>query len=168
MSQQSRATEHATAGFLPIRARHIFATLCVASGLVSMLSILACESMPMRALRGARHYTDGSEALERGDTKRAIVELERAAELVPQASEIQNHLGLAYWAADQPERARFAFGRALELDCDNTAASRNLAELDAQTAFLGTRSRDSEGTMLEDTPNSTAVGPGDEENPHGG
>jgi Flp pilus assembly protein TadD len=81
--------------------------------------------------RGARLYTSGSEALERGDTVRAIAELETAAELVPHASEIQNHLGLAYAAAGRDGDALRAFRRAVALDCDNEAAQRNLAASEA-------------------------------------
>ncbi len=76
---------------------------------------------------GDRLYRSGTLALDRGDTALAIADLERAAERVPQASEIQNHLGLAYQAAGREEAAVLAFERALELDCDNQAARENLA-----------------------------------------
>jgi len=102
--------------------------------LVPMLPLIACESTPVRSIRGARHYAEGSEALERGESTRAIAELERAAHFVPRASEIQNHLGLAYWAGGQVERARLAFEHAVDLDCDNRAAQRNLERLDATQA----------------------------------
>ncbi len=102
--------------------------------LVLMLPLIACESTPIRAIRGAQHYAAGSEALERGESTRAILELEHAARFVPRASEIQNHLGLAYWAGGQIERARFAFRHAVDLDCDNRAARRNLERLDATQA----------------------------------
>lgn len=105
--------------------------------LVLMLPLLACQSTPIRAIRGARHYAEGSEALERGESTRAIAELERAAHFVPWASEIQNHLGLAYWAGGQTTRARFAFEHAVDLDCDNRAARRNLERLDATQAQEG-------------------------------
>jgi Flp pilus assembly protein TadD len=77
--------------------------------------------------QGARLYRSGSAALDRGETGRAIDELERAAELVPRASEVQNHLGLAYQQAGREADARRAFARAVELDCDNEAARENLA-----------------------------------------
>lgn len=89
----------------------------------------ACQSGPLLAFQGARHYAAGSEALEQGDDERAVLELRRAADLVPHASEIQNHLGLAYLANGQIDRAREAFEIALELDCDNEAAKMNLARL---------------------------------------
>jgi Flp pilus assembly protein TadD len=76
--------------------------------------------------RGARLYESGSAALDRGDSARAVADLERAAELVPHASEVQNHLGLAYASDGRPDDARHAFERAVELDCDNEAAARNL------------------------------------------
>jgi Flp pilus assembly protein TadD len=78
-------------------------------------------------LQGARLYRSGTDALDRGETAVAIADLERAAELVPEASEIQNHLGLAYQAAGRDADARHAFARAVELDCDNAAAQENLA-----------------------------------------
>lgn len=108
-------------------------------GLVLVLAglVVACSSTPMRAWHGARHYAAGSEALEQGDAPRAIHELERAAELVPHASEVQNHLGLAYWASGETDRAQLAFERALELDCDNRAARGNLDRLEARGAYPG-------------------------------
>lgn len=88
-----------------------------------------CESTPIRAIRGARHYAAGTEALNRSDDDLAIEELEQAAELVPQASEVQNHLGLAYWSDGRPQDARIAFEKAVELDCDNDVARANLERL---------------------------------------
>lgn len=79
------------------------------------------------AYRGAQLYRSGSRALERGEAETAIADLERAAQLVPHASEVQNHLGLAYDLAGRHADARAAYARAVELDCDNAAASRNLA-----------------------------------------
>jgi Flp pilus assembly protein TadD len=72
------------------------------------------------AFQVARLYRRGSTALERG-------EIERAATLVPHASEIQNHLGLAYAASGRDGDALRAFRRAVELDCDNRQALHNLA-----------------------------------------
>ena len=90
---------------------------------------LGCETAPARAFRGARHYSAGSEALVLGENARAIAELERAVELVPGASEVRNHLGLAYWAEGRTDEARRAFEVALELDCENGAARQNLETL---------------------------------------
>jgi Flp pilus assembly protein TadD len=89
----------------------------------------ACESTPMRAIRGARHYAVGTEALSRSDGVLAIAELERAAELVPRASEIQNQLGLAYWSDGREQAAKLAFEKAIEFDCDNVIARMNLDRL---------------------------------------
>ena len=88
-----------------------------------------CESVPIRTLQGARHYAAGNEALTESDGERAIHELEQAAALVPHASEIQNHLGLAYWSEGRMDAARMSFERALELDCENQAAAVNLENL---------------------------------------
>jgi Flp pilus assembly protein TadD len=62
----------------------------------------------------------------RGDAERAVADLERAAVLTPQASEVQNHLGLAYGALGRDDDAVRAFERAVEIDCDNRAAQQNL------------------------------------------
>lgn len=84
--------------------------------------------------RGARLYDSGTQALDRGDAAAALVDLERAAALVPDASEIQNHLGLAYAAAGRGEDALEAFRRAVALDCDNQAAHHNLRAAEAAAA----------------------------------
>jgi Flp pilus assembly protein TadD len=91
------------------------------AGALLALGLAGCAS-----LRGALLFASGSEALERGDVARAIQDLEAAAALVPQASEIRNHLGLAYARAGRRDEALQAFEAALTLDCDNDAARRNL------------------------------------------
>ena len=72
---------------------HSLVVAALALGLV-LVAAPGCASFA-----GARLYRSGSQALERGDAEQAIADLERAAELVPHASEVQNHLGLAYAAA---------------------------------------------------------------------
>jgi len=96
---------------------------------VLTIAVTGCESTPIRAFRGAHHYAAGTQALDQRDGVLAIAELERAADLVPHASEIQNHLGLAYWSDGRPQAARFAFEKAVELDCDNLVARANLERL---------------------------------------
>ena len=91
--------------------------LRLAAALAVGLALCGCASF-----QGARLYRSGTDALERGETARAIADLERAAGLVRHASEVQNHLGLAYEAAGRPEAAQRAFERAVELDCNNAAA----------------------------------------------
>lgn len=81
----------------------------------------ACAS-----LESARHYRDGSAALDRGEPAIAVVELERAAALTPDASHVQNHLGIAYEEAGRHDDAVRAYERAVALDCDNAAAQANL------------------------------------------
>jgi len=99
--------------------------------LLATLLLLALASMGCATLQGGRLYSSGTEALDRGDTARAIADLERAAELVPHASEIQNHLGLAYAAEGRDREALLAFRRAVALDCGNLAAQRNLRAAEA-------------------------------------
>jgi Flp pilus assembly protein TadD len=78
-------------------------------------------------LEAARLYNSGTAAIDRGDSDRAIAELERAATLAPDVSAIQNHLGLAYQGAGRGDDALHAFERAVQLDCENEAAQENLA-----------------------------------------
>jgi Flp pilus assembly protein TadD len=84
------------------------------------------------AIEGARLYREGTHALDRGDAEQAVIALERAAERAPEASEVQNHLGLAYLALGRRGAARLAFERALALDCANDAARHNLAIVRAE------------------------------------
>ncbi len=79
-------------------------------------------------------YQSGTRALDRGEIEIAIDDLERAAHLVPQASEIQNHLGIAYARASRFGAAIAAYERALELDCANGAALENLQAARAHEA----------------------------------
>jgi len=88
---------------------------------------------------GAKLYEEGTAALDRGDTAVAIGRLEEASQLVPQASEIQNHLGLAYQEAGREADARRAFERAVDLDCSNEAAQANLRAARARSAGQATR-----------------------------
>lgn len=85
--------------------------------------------------KAARFYQSGSHALEEGDSAKAISDLERAAALKPESSEIQNHLGIAYESAGRKALALEAFKRAVALDCENVAASRNLAALRQEAPF---------------------------------
>jgi Flp pilus assembly protein TadD len=89
--------------------------------LACLLSLLGCA-----AVTGHRHFEAGNAALDRGDHALAVAELERAAALVPEASEVQNHLGIAYAASGRNADALAAFERAVALDCDNRAAAENL------------------------------------------
>ena len=83
-------------------------------------------------VRAAELYQSGTAALEEGQPARAIRDLERAADRLPEASEIQNHLGLAYEAAGREADALAAFRRAVELDCDNQPAQHNLSLAEAR------------------------------------
>ncbi|MFI5217664.1 MAG: tetratricopeptide repeat protein [Candidatus Limnocylindria bacterium] len=86
------------------------------------------------SFEAARLYRSGTAALEAGAPERAVADLERAAALAPEASDVQNHLGLAYAAAGRPGDAERAFRRALELDCDNAAARENLHAAELRSA----------------------------------
>lgn len=96
--------------------------------LVAALACCVALIAGCSAWQGAVLYGSGTGALDRGEVFRAVDDLERAAALVPQASEIQNHLGLAYTAAGRDDDALVAFQRAVDLDCENVAAQRNLSK----------------------------------------
>ena len=96
-------------------------------GVTALCAALISGSSGCSSYQGARLYQSGTLALDRGDSARAVEELERAAELVPDASEVQNHLGLAYAAAGRDADALKAFQRAVDIDCGNLAAAENLA-----------------------------------------
>ena len=82
--------------------------LVMALGLfvVSLAWIPGCRSGPAQALDGARYYLSGSEALERGDPERALVELLRAAELVPRRHDLDKELRFVGHGAPGPLRPR--------------------------------------------------------------
>jgi Flp pilus assembly protein TadD len=101
--------------------------LRIGSVLCAVVLALGCSSF-----RAARLYQSGTAALDSGDSAQAIVELERAAELLPEASEVQNHLGLAYQASGRKRDAEIAFRRAVDLDCTNWAAVENLRVAEAR------------------------------------
>ncbi len=131
--------------------RHISSAFCHAVVFALLLSVAGletgCETGPIRALRGARHYASGSSALERSESEIAVLELERAAVLVPHASEIHNHLGLAYWSQGRLGAARLSFERALELDCENRAAEANLENLTRSNAGSSAASAEAAATI---------------------
>jgi Flp pilus assembly protein TadD len=95
-----------------------------------ILAVALCaQLLGCSAIEGARLYREGTRALERGDAASAVRALEGAAERAPEASEVQNHLGLAYLASGRRGAALHAFERAVVLDCDNAAARHNLSVL---------------------------------------
>ena len=94
--------------------------------------LLAPAFQGCATVRAADLYRSGTVALEEGNAARAIQDLEAAAARLPEASEIQNHLGLAYEAAGREGDALAAFRRAVELDCDNQPAQHNLGLAEAR------------------------------------
>jgi Flp pilus assembly protein TadD len=112
-----------------MRYRFCATWLRIGCALCALVLALGCSSY-----RAARLYQSGTNALDRGDATQAVVELERAAELLPEASEVQNHLGLAYQAAGRERDAELAFRRAVALDCANAAAVKNLDVAEARAS----------------------------------
>lgn len=103
--------------------------LLLSAALAGLLVLVGCASF-----EAMRAFQRGTAALDRGEAVLAVDELERAAVLAPEASAVQNHLGIAYEAAGRREDAQRAYERAVALDCENEAAGRNLAALRAQGA----------------------------------
>jgi Flp pilus assembly protein TadD len=99
-----------------------------------LVAVLLAGAAGCASFEGARLYDRGTRALERGDAAAAVTDLERAAALVPHASEVQNHLGLAYAEEGRHGDALAAFRRAVALDCDNEAAQHNLRSAEARVA----------------------------------
>jgi Flp pilus assembly protein TadD len=112
------------------------AARALAACLLGLVMLLPGGATGCASFQAARLYASGTDALDAGRLEAAIADLERAAELRPEASEIQNHLGLAYRASGRDSDALRAFERAVALDCRNQAASHNLrlAELEARAA----------------------------------
>ena len=110
-----------------MRFRFCATWLQIGCALCAVFLVVGCSSF-----RAARLYQSGTSALDRGDSTQAVVDLEHAAELLPEASEVQNHLGLAYQAAGREHDAEFAFRRAVSLDCGNAAAVENLRVVEAR------------------------------------
>ena len=105
-----------------------------------LLALALSLALACAAVEGHRHFEAGNAALDRGDAALAVAELERAAALVPEASAVQNHLGIAYAAAGRHQEALAAFERAVALDCDNRAAAENLRAAQRRSADpLGAR-----------------------------
>jgi len=99
------------------------------------LAVLLAIALPACAsIESARHYRDGSAALDRGEPATAVAELERAAALTPDASHVQNHLGIAYEEVGRHDDAVRAYERAVALDCDNGAAQANLERTQGEHA----------------------------------
>jgi len=65
----------------------------------------------------------------RGDIPGAILWLERAVELEPRNSTINDHLGDAYWTAGRQQEARFQWSRALGMDPSPVEAARMSTKL---------------------------------------
>jgi Flp pilus assembly protein TadD len=97
-----------------------------------MLLALCAAVAGCADIEARRFYRAGTEALDRGESNRAVADLERAAALAPEISEIQNHLGIAYEDAGRRDDAVLAYERAVALDCDNRAAESNLRDLRAR------------------------------------
>lgn len=100
---------------------------------MSLRPLVPCVLTAVLALSGCatveagRHLDAGNAALDAGRPAEAIPHFEAAIALVPEASELHNHLGIALAAEGRHRQALASFERAVFLDCDNQAAQQNLA-----------------------------------------
>lgn len=76
--------------------------------------------------RAAQLYQTGTASIGTIGSTKAVTDLERAVFLAPHASQIRNHLGIAYIEVGRFRDAIQAFESAVRLDCDNFAAFQNL------------------------------------------
>jgi Flp pilus assembly protein TadD len=118
--------------------------LRVMVGIVLIVAVSGCT-----AWSGAALYASGTRALDRGEPAQAVADLEQAARLLPESSEVQNHLGIAYGASGRPDAELAAYRRAVALDCSNEAAQINLKAAEAREA----------GRPLAATPSPGALRP---------
>jgi Flp pilus assembly protein TadD len=102
-------------------------------------ALLAATALGCAHVEASRYFASGTAALDRGDPARAVHDLEQAAARTPDVSAIHNHLGIAYEQAGRSDDALRAYQRAVDLDCDNTAAEQNLDALRARTATASGR-----------------------------
>lgn len=109
--------------------RHLLSLTLVAT---TVSSHAACSFS-----HGPRLYVSGSKALDRGEIGRAIADLEEASRFMPESSEVQNHLGIAYEQAGRSEDAHRAWKRAVALDCSNQEAAKNLRDFERTAAVSG-------------------------------
>jgi Flp pilus assembly protein TadD len=98
--------------------------------------LLAMATLACAHVESSRLFDRGTAALDRGDAAAAVGDLERAAALTPDVSAIQNHLGIAYEQSGRDGEALRAYEKAVDLDCDNTAARENLDALRARSGAL--------------------------------
>jgi Flp pilus assembly protein TadD len=115
---------------------------------------LAVLGLGCSTYNAARLYHTGTLALDEGDYDRAVMDLEQAAVLHPEASEVQNHLGLAYQAVGRMGEAELAFRHAVALDCRNAAAAENLQVMEARSALRvsSRRAADTAGSAALEAP----------------
>lgn len=97
-----------------------------ACALLLLSALLVCQAGACARHQSLRLEREALRALERGEAEVAVAKLEGAAMRAPQAASLQNHLGLAYAAAGRDLDALAAFGRAVDLDCNDAVARANL------------------------------------------
>ena len=94
--------------------------------LTVLLVMLIGLSLGCSTYRAAQLYQTGTASIGTAEPTKAVADLERAVRLAPHASQIRNHLGIAYVEVGRFRDAIQAFEYAVLLDCDNSAAFQNL------------------------------------------
>src|SRR5688500_1986730 len=78
---------------------------------------------------GPKSLLLGQKYLEQGNHEKALKYLLRASELMPEHPQVWNHLGLAYHASKQPDKAVEAYQRAIRINRNLPAPHYNLGIL---------------------------------------
>lgn len=94
--------------------------LAGALAVTALLLLVGCQPPGPRAL------LKGGELIRKGRYAEAIKQLQTATELLPQAAQAWNHLGLAYHGNGQPQEALRAYQKALAIDHKLATAHFNL------------------------------------------
>lgn len=89
----------------------------------AVLFLAGCQPAGPKALLLGEKY------LSQGEYEKALKQLTRATELIPEHPQAWNHLGLAYHGLDQPVKAADAYQRALRIDRTLPAPRYNLGLL---------------------------------------
>lgn len=99
-----------------------------------LLLFLALSAFNGCSPSGPDALVQGAEQLRKGELKRALELLELSVQKIPTNAQAWNHLGLAYHAAGQPDRAAHAYQEALGRDRNLAVVHFNLGSLQLEQA----------------------------------
>lgn len=104
----------------------------IAVSIMLLLTLVSCASTENQdksptEKKADLYYGHGTQALLEQDYTTALAHLQKAAELTPEDSKIQNNLGMAYFFKGEAERAITHLQKSIDLDKKNSDARVNLA-----------------------------------------